>query len=175
MQKIAIVLSIVILILISVAFIQGGTELVLQAFQVALYRLGSVVFLVVAAYLISGFAQVLLSPEKIYRWLGPGAGIKGVVSVLIAGAVTPGGPYVFYPIASSLSKAGAKKPLIIIYLASKMLWDIWRIPIELALLGSFLTIVRWQATFFIPVIIAMVVLIGYTLTRAEDKEAASDC
>ncbi|KUO51947.1 MAG: hypothetical protein APF76_06850 [Desulfitibacter sp. BRH_c19] len=64
--------------------------------------------LIITAFLLAGMIQVLITKETINKWLGKDAGIKDIFLGAIAGALMPGGPYAFYPIAASFLISGAE-------------------------------------------------------------------
>lgn len=162
MRNMKLAMSGLFLVAVVFALSTGGTGLAFQGIKTGFLRLVSVVALVGAAYIISGLAQVMVKPEAIQKWMGSGSGLRGALTALVAGALTPGGPYVFYPLAASLARAGVGMSFLLIYLAGKMVWDVWRIPMELALLGSTLAVTRWVFTCFIPI---LVVVLGITLFK----------
>ena len=84
------------------------------------------------------------------RWLGSESGWKGLALACLGGALIPGGPYVYYPIAGALLQTGAGLGVLVAFVIAKNLWSISRIPMELALLGPELTFVRYGITFIIP-------------------------
>lgn len=63
--------------------------------------------LIVAAVLIGGALEVMISKQWIAGVLGSEAGIRSVFSGTFLGVLMPGGPYVVFPIASTLYAKGA--------------------------------------------------------------------
>ena len=66
--------------------------------------------LLVFAFAIAGLVQVLVPRDFIVKWLGEGSGIKGILIATVVGGLTPGGPYVSFPIVASLYKALEQQP-----------------------------------------------------------------
>jgi uncharacterized membrane protein YraQ (UPF0718 family) len=62
----------------------------------------------------------------------------------------PGGPYVYYPIAAVLLQTGAGLGPLVAFVSAKNLWSLSRLPLEIALLGSQLTLTRFLVTLVIP-------------------------
>jgi uncharacterized membrane protein YraQ (UPF0718 family) len=106
--------------------------------------------ILLAAFLVAGLTQVLISQQVIERWLGSGAGWRGILLACLGGALIPGGPYVYYPIAGALLRSGAGLGVLIAFISAKNLWSITRLPYEFALLGSELTLIRFAVTFVLP-------------------------
>ena len=145
----------VILLLIAIglaitSFIIGDSGMALSGLVAGLQILIGVIPLLIAAFMIAGISQVLIPQETIEKWLGAGSGWKGLLLSSLAGAIIPGGPYVYYPIAGGLLKAGAGLGVLVSFVSAKNLWSVSRIPFEIALLGSRLTLIRYALTFFLP-------------------------
>jgi uncharacterized membrane protein YraQ (UPF0718 family) len=93
---------------------------------------------------------VLLTREVITAWLGAESGWRGILVGSLAGALMPGGPYVYYPIAAVLFQSGAGIGVLVAFVTAKNLWSVTRLPLELALLGPELTAIRFAATLVFP-------------------------
>jgi uncharacterized membrane protein YraQ (UPF0718 family) len=138
------------LILASIAWQQGGPNLAWQGFKSGVSLLAHEVPLLVAAFLTAGLIQALVKKETVSRWLGAEAGWRGLALACLGGALIPGGPYVYYPIAGALLQTGAGLGVLIAFVSAKNLWSVSRLPMEFALLGSRLTTVRFVITLIIP-------------------------
>ena len=143
-------LSIVIVILALLAYLQSGWDLVLDGILAGIQILWRELPLLVAAFLTAGFLQALVKKEFITRWLGTESGIKGILLACLGGGLIPGGPYAYYPIASALLKSGAGLGVLIAFVSAKNLWSVSRLPFEIAILGTTITIRRYMITFLIP-------------------------
>jgi uncharacterized membrane protein YraQ (UPF0718 family) len=150
MRRVLVVLSAITAVLLILAQVRGGPALVAAGFGHAIATLRQAALLVVLAFAVTGLMQVLIEPGTIRKWLGRESGLRGMLIGSAAGALTPGGPYVYYPLAQAIHRAGAGMGTIISYLAGKALWDLARLPLELAFLGPRLTAVRWAVTFMAP-------------------------
>jgi uncharacterized membrane protein YraQ (UPF0718 family) len=115
--------------------------------------LWSVVPLLVAAFVVAGLTQVLVTEEFVRSWLGEATGWKGIGLACLAGALIPGGPYVYYPIAAVLLHNGAGLGALVSFVVAKNLWSVSRLPLEVALLGPSLTVIRFLVTLVIPPLI----------------------
>lgn len=145
-----VLLTLVAGLLAGLAFREGGFEAVAKGLQSGAATLGSVTLLLVAAFIIAGLAQVLISQEVIDRWLSARSGWRGILLACLGGALIPGGPYVYYPIAGALLQSGAGLGVLIAFVTAKNLWSLTRLPLEFALLGPRLTIIRFTLTFIVP-------------------------
>jgi uncharacterized membrane protein YraQ (UPF0718 family) len=104
--------------------------------------------LIALAVVIASSIEVLISPAQIASWLGDGSGLRGVFAGWIAGILTPGGGPIGLPIAGALAKRGASLPAVLTYLTSLI-----RMPMAWGILGSRVTLTRWAATAFVPLIV----------------------
>jgi uncharacterized membrane protein YraQ (UPF0718 family) len=115
--------------------------------------------LLVAAFIIAGYLEVLIPPELIRSWLGVEAGIKGVIIGSIAGGIIPSGPYVAFPIISVMYKAGASLATAIAFVTGWMFWSTSRLPFELALFGPRFSILRMGLFLLFPPLAGIIVLL----------------
>ncbi len=155
------------------AYRQGGSELVLRGLQIGGKTLLDVTILLLAAFLVAGLTQVLVPRDVIERWLGVGSGWRGIFLACLAGALMPGGPYVYYPIAGGLLKSGASLGVLVAFVTAKNLWSVSRLPYEFALLGPDLTLLRYALTFIFPPLIGFLAeaLFGGWLARIRTAAA----
>lgn len=160
------------LALAAVAWRQGGAEKTLDGLASGGRTLLSVTPLLIAAFLLAGLVQVLISREVIERWLGSSSGWRGILLACLAGALIPGGPYVYYPLAGALLHSGAGLGALMAFVIAKNLWSVTRLPFEFALLGPHLTLMRYGLTLVIPPLLGMLAeaLLGRAINRI--REAA---
>ena len=149
-NRIPLFLSLIVLILAGVAWWRGGPVLALAGLLQGGEIMLSVIPLLIAAFLIAGLIQALVSQAVVERWLGTEAGWRGILLACLAGALIPGGPYVYYPIAAALLQAGASMGVLVAFVTAKNLWSVTRLPLEFALLGPQLTLVRLVVTLIFP-------------------------
>lgn len=81
----------------------------------------------------SGFIAAVIPPEVITGWLGPDSRWLGVLTAIIAGAATPGGPVVGFSIGAVAMKVGGGSPQVIAYVVAWALFAfqrmiLWEIP-----------------------------------------------
>jgi uncharacterized membrane protein YraQ (UPF0718 family) len=81
----------------------------------------------------SGYIAAIIPQEIITGWLGPDSGWFGVLTAVIAGAATPGGPVVGFSIGAVALKAGGGTPQIVAYVIAWALFAfqrviLWEIP-----------------------------------------------
>jgi uncharacterized membrane protein YraQ (UPF0718 family) len=172
-DRTTLVLTGVALTLAGLAWQQGGPDLALAGLVQGTRILLSVVPLLVAAFLIAGLIQTLVTQEAVTHWLGAGSGWRGIALACIGGALIPGGPYVYYPIAAALLHAGAGLGVLVAFVTAKNLWSVTRLPLEFALLGSQLTLVRFAVTLVVPPLMGLLAeaLFGRHVERIREAAA----
>ena len=111
--------------------------------------------LLVAAFAVAGLISVLISEEQVSRWLGRESGFKGILLAALAGALVPGGPYVYFPLAATFLMAGAEIGTVVAFVTAKNLWTLSRLPLEMALLTPEITAIRYAVTFIFPPLLGL--------------------
>jgi uncharacterized membrane protein YraQ (UPF0718 family) len=109
---------------------------------------------VVVGFLLGGMVTVLLPRELVAAYAGEESGLSGLVLASIAGACTPGGPFVAFPLVLSLWKAGTALGPLIAYLTAWSLLGIHRILIyEGPIMGWRFVLVRVLSALLAPVLV----------------------
>jgi uncharacterized membrane protein YraQ (UPF0718 family) len=153
-----------------VTWSQGGLELVFGGLLNSGQTLLSVTPLLIAAFVVAGLVQVMISQEMIDRWLGSGSGWRGIMLACLGGALIPGGPYVYYPIAGALLQSGAGLGVLVSFITAKNLWSVTRLPYEFAIFGTQLTLIRLILTLIVPPLLGLVseALFGNVVTKIRE-------
>ena len=152
MRKSLEVIAVSVLLLVLVAVILGGWNLVLQGLKSAGNTAIKSALMLVVSFIVIGQIQVLLSRERMDSWLGKYSGIKGIAISAIVGGLIPGGPYVYYPFARSFTEKGLPAYILIAFLFGKHIYDFSRIPMEITLIDPQIALIRNLITLPIPII-----------------------
>lgn len=134
-------------LLLLIASFQGSG---LAGLKIAASTLLQVLPMLLAAFVIAGLIQALVPGEIMARWLGKEAGIKGIFIGGLAGAFTPGGPAVSFPIAASIWRSGASIGVVVAYVAAWALWSVPRLPYEIGLVSAKFALIRFLSTLIFP-------------------------
>jgi uncharacterized membrane protein YraQ (UPF0718 family) len=107
---------------------------------------------------LAGMLTVLFPPAMVGRWMGDDAGVTGLAVGMVVGMLSPGGPYVVYPVAASLLASGAGVAPLSGFLAARNLITanrtfVWEIPF----LGVPLTVSRIIASLWFPIVAVVLV------------------
>jgi uncharacterized membrane protein YraQ (UPF0718 family) len=106
------------------------------------------------AFVLAGMMTALVSPDTITQWLGREAGLKGLLVGTAAGALTPGGPFIAFPLLAVLLKGGASVGAVTAYLTSWALLGLHRVvAFEIPILGWRFVVVRLAVSFLAPPLI----------------------
>jgi uncharacterized membrane protein YraQ (UPF0718 family) len=164
-------LLIVLAILAALSWWRGGLDLALNGLILGGETLLAAVPLLLAAFLIAGLVQAIVTRDMVTRLLGSQSGWRGLALACLGGALLPGGPYVYYPIAAALLKTGAGLGVLVAFVTAKNLWAVTRLPVELALLGPYLTLVRVAVTFVLPPLLGILAewLFGHHVERIREE------
>jgi uncharacterized membrane protein YraQ (UPF0718 family) len=112
--------------------------------------------LIASAILIGGLVQSIIPGEVISDLLGQEAGLRGLASGSVLGAVVPGGPYVAFPIAGALYRSGASIGAVVAFVSSWSLIALSRLPYEIPFLGVKLVALRVAASLAFPILIGLI-------------------
>jgi uncharacterized membrane protein YraQ (UPF0718 family) len=143
------------LILLFVGYNRGQSQHI-TGLKAALNMTIQILPLLIFAFIAAGMIQVLLPRELISKWVGAESGIKGIFIGTIAGALTPGGPYVSLPLAAGFLRAGAGIGTMVAFLTAWSLWAVARLPMEVGIMGWKFTLIRLASTFFFPPIAGLI-------------------
>ena len=161
MNVATLVMAVIAVILLFFAYFQGG-DLHLAGLKLGAGMLVQVLPLLRFAFVIAGLVQVLIPQDLILKWLGEKSGFKGILIGCIAGGLTPGGPYVSFPIVASLYKGGAGIGTVVAYVTAWSLWAVGRLPFEISLLGPKLTLIRFLSTLIFPPLAGLIARIFFS-------------
>ena len=138
-------------------YLVRGPEAFFASFSRDLDLLGLVGPRLGAALLIAASIQVLLPREKVARWLGDQAGIRGILLATGAGMVTPGGPMTSFPVVNALHEAGTGRRALVAYLTSWSTQGFQRILMwELPLMGIEFASFRFIVSLPLPIVAGVI-------------------
>lgn len=108
---------------------------------------------VIAALLLAGFIQVLISRDMVARWVGEHSGILGIVIATVAGALTPGGPLTSFPIVVALYASGAARGTLVAYITAWAMLGVQRTLVwEIPFMGGEFALLRITCVAALPIL-----------------------
>ena len=144
-----IVMGVLALVLVIISY-NKDPKILSSGLKYGFNMLISLIPLLILAFLVAGLAQALIPREVIAKWLGAESGWRGIIFGCLAGAVTPGGPYVNFPIAAGLFHAGAGMGTVVAYITAWSLWSLSRLPLEVAMISPRFAVARFISTLIFP-------------------------
>lgn len=138
---------------------KNGADTVQRGAQLAWSTTKKNGLLILLAFLIAGFVNIL-SPEKLVTaWIGPDTGWQGIITAEFLGMLLPGGPYVVFPIITILVQAGAGLGPVISLITSYSTQSLLAISFELPFMGWRFTAIRWTIGLLIPLLAGLIAII----------------
>lgn len=129
----------------------------------------------VLGFLLAGLLTVLFPPSTVGRWMGDDAGLKGILIGAAAGVLSPGGPYVMYPIAAALIHGGAGISSLAAFTAARNIFTANRLLVyEMPFLGVPLALSRTLATLWLILVSVVLVPLVFRLMPRSAQESARD-
>jgi uncharacterized membrane protein YraQ (UPF0718 family) len=108
--------------------------------------------LLIVAFVLVGYVNVLAPQELIEKWLGPGSGLSGLVLATIVGMLLPGGPYVVFPLIAVLYQAGAGVGPAVALISSWAMLGLLSVAFELPFMGWRFSAIRWGLGLVFPIL-----------------------
>ncbi|RMF26614.1 MAG: hypothetical protein D6759_19345 [Chloroflexi bacterium] len=108
--------------------------------------------LLIAAFLIIGYVDVLAPQRLIQAWIGPESGWTGLLLSEAAGILLPGGPYVVFPLIATLYGAGAGLGPAVTLVTAWAMVGLLRLSFEIPFMGWRFTAVRWGMGLVVPLL-----------------------
>lgn len=115
--------------------------------------------ILVLAFIIVGFMEVLSPQNLIEKYLGPNSGWQGLLLAEVIGMLLPGGPYAVFPIVGVIYAAGAGLGPVVTLVTSYSLLAFLTITFELPFMGWRFTVVRWGMGLFLPLLAGAVAML----------------
>lgn len=108
--------------------------------------------LLLLAFVIVGYVEMLSPQDLIQQLVGPGSGWQGLLLAEGVGMLLPGGPYVVFPLIGVIYQAGAGLGPAVTMVTSWAALALISVTFELPFMGWRFTAVRWGLGLFIPLL-----------------------
>ncbi len=122
--------------------------------------------LLLGVFIIVGFAEELVPREFIAQLLGGKSGMRGILLASGLGMLTPGGPFVSYPLVATLYQAGAGIGPLVAFVTAWSLGSVSRLPLEVGIVGIRLTAIRLASSLIFPPVAGLIATIIVRFVRA---------
>jgi len=108
--------------------------------------------LLLVAFAIVGYVNVLSPQNLVQAWLGPDSGWSGLLLAEGLGMLLPGGPYVVFPLIAVLYRAGAGIGPTVTLVTSWAALALISVSFDLPFMGWRFTAVRWGLGLTVPLL-----------------------
>ncbi len=141
------------LVLAGLAWMRGGSQLVLTGLSDGTGMLLRFLPLLVISFLLAGFAELLIPHDWVRERLGADSGFAGILLGAGAGIITPAGPFVSMPIAAVMIRSGAAAGPVVAFLTGWSLLALHRfVAWEVPILGLRFAALRYATCLLLPLI-----------------------
>ena len=96
--------------------------------------------IILVVFFLMGLLDLSIDKEKISKHFGKDSGIRGWIIALVAGILSHGPAYVWYPLLENLRQKGAKDSLVVAFLYARSIKIPW-IPLMISYFGWIFTLV----------------------------------
>ncbi len=112
--------------------------------------------LLLVAFAIVGYVNVLSPQTLVQAWLGPDSGWSGLLLAEGLGMLLPGGPYVVFPLIAVIYQAGAGLGPVVTLVTSWAALALISVTFELPFMGWRFTAVRWGLGLSAPLLAGLI-------------------
>lgn len=123
----------------------------LEGLRIAISSLRRTLAVLLVAFLIIGYVNVLGTEELIQSWIGPESGWSGLIVGTLVGMLLPGGPYVVFPLIGVLYQGGAGIGAAVALITSWAMLAFISVAFELPLMGWRFAAIRWGLGLPVPI------------------------
>jgi uncharacterized protein len=120
--------------------------------RIAVSTLRRTLVVLLVAFIIIGYVNVLGTEELIQSWIGPESGWRGLVIGTVVGMFLPGGPYVVFPLIGVLHQGGAGIGAAVALVTSWAMLALISVAFELPLMGWRFAAIRWSLGLPVPIL-----------------------
>lgn len=137
----------------ALCYATSGAVALFQALVQTMTLLLAVLPQLAGGLLIGGLIKQLISKDKITALLGANSGMRGLFIATTAGSLTPGGPFMSFPIVFALWTAGAEAGALVAYVTAWALLGFVKLVIwELPLMGFEFAWIRFLVSLPLPIV-----------------------
>jgi len=154
MNTSTLVLTIIAIVMAVISFRQGKPVLA-KGLSISWQTIKRTAILLLLAFSIVGFINVLSPQDLVHQLIGPGSGLSGLIVGVATGMLLPGGPYVVFPLIASLYEAGAGIGPTLAVVTSWASLALLSVSFELPFLGWRFSALRLSIGLAIPLLVGI--------------------
>jgi uncharacterized membrane protein YraQ (UPF0718 family) len=106
--------------------------------------------LLLCAFIIVGFIDLLLPKEALQAWMGEGAGWKGLIIGPVVGALIQGGPYAFFPLFDAVFRESVSIGTAVAMITAWGMINVGHLPYEFTFLGPRFVTLKYSIYIALP-------------------------
>lgn len=141
------VLSLMAATLLCIAYRQGK---IMEGLKEAKKLFLNALPLLICAFAIAGFLDLLLPEESLQAWLGEDSGWKGLIIGPLIGALVQGGPYAFFPLFDAVFRDSVSIGTAVAMITAWGMINVGHLPYEFAFLGPRFVALKYGLYLVIP-------------------------
>ncbi|MGD8456430.1 MAG: permease [Anaerolineales bacterium] len=119
-------------------------------------------WVLVLAFIIVGFVNVLSPQNLVHKYLGPDSGWGGLFLAEAIGMLLPGGPYVVFPLIAVIYSQGAGLAPAVALVTGWAAVALLTVTFELPFMGWRFAAIRWGLGLLAPIIAGAVVMLFFS-------------
>lgn len=121
-----------------------------QSFEEAKNMLLNVLPLLVCAFVLVGFMNILIPEKMLQAWLGEEAGWRGLLIGPLVGALIQGGPYAFFPLFDAVFRQSTSTGTAIAMITAWGMINVGHLPYEFTFLGPRFVALKYAVYIAVP-------------------------
>lgn len=121
-----------------------------QSFLEAKNMLLNVLPLLICAFVIVGFMNILIPEKVLQTWLGEEAGWRGLLIGPLVGALIQGGPYAFFPLFDAVFRQNVSTGTAVAMITAWGMINVGHLPYEFTFLGPRFVALKYAVYLFVP-------------------------
>lgn len=153
-----IILGTAVVVLALIALKSGGPRLFFSGLAEGGSIMVGVAPQLLVGFALAGLVTVLVPSQLVGTLVGEESGLRGIAIATVAGVLTPGGPFLQFPLVVALEKSGAAYGPLAAYLTAWALLSAQRFLVwELPLLPAPFALARWGFSLLLPIAAGLLV------------------
>lgn len=112
--------------------------------------------LLVCAFIIVGFIDLLIPKEVLQTWLGEESGWKGLLIGPLVGALVQGGPYAFFPLYDALFRENVAIGTAVAMITAWGMINVGHLPYEFTFLGPRFVALKYSLYLAVPTLAGLI-------------------
>ncbi len=142
-----VILSLMTVIFVFIAYRQGKH---LESLKESKKLIITVLPILLCAFVVVGFMNILIPEKALQAWLGAKSGWKGLVIGPLIGALIQGGPYAFFPLFDAVFRESVTTGTAIAMISAWGMINVGHLPYEFTFLGHRFVILKYAIYLAVP-------------------------